>query len=159
MPHYLNKQIIYLLQISKLLFKELKKHFNNVYLTRTKDKFVSLKERVNFAKQKKYNILISIHHNALPDYEDPLKHSGVGIYYTHDFVKPFAKKLLESISRETKLKQYGIFKRNFFVTKPKFYRGVLIECGFLTHPIEAEYITRKETQKKIVNGIVKGLLT
>jgi len=141
-----------------LLFKELKKYFKNVYLTRDEDKYVSLKDRVNFAKKKKCDLFISIHHNALPDGADPLKHRGIGIYYTNNFVKPLAKKLLFNISKETLIKRYGLFKRDFFVTKPGFYKGVLIECGFLTHPIEAEYITKKEVQERIVRGIVKGLL-
>ena len=136
-----------------------------IYLTRTTDKYVSLKDRVNFAKNKKCNILISIHHNALPDGEDPLKHRGVGIYYTHDFVKPFAKKLLFSISKSVGacrgmplLKKYGIFKRNFALTRPDFCYAVLIECGFLTHPIEAEVVTQRKIQEKIVRGIAKATM-
>ena len=157
------------LQIAKLLFKNLRRglprqtHNWKIYLTRSKDKYVSLKDRVEFAKKKKCNLFISIHHNALPDNEDPLKHKGTGIYYTHDFVKPFAKKLLESISNEgtycnTPLKKYGIFKRDFAVTRPDFYHGVLIECGFLIHPTESELITKKKTQEKIVRGIISTLL-
>ena len=155
------------LQIAKLLFNNLKSvevvfkpaSTRHVYLTRTKDKFVSLKQRINFAKKKNCNILISIHHNALPDNEDPLKHKGVGIYYAHDFVKSFAKRLLGSISKESGLKKYGIFKRDFAVTRPDFYTGVLIECGFLIHPEEGEYITRRKIQEKIVRGIIEVLLT
>ena len=148
------------LQVAKKLYKTLEKRRwgggakGRIYLTRTKDKFISLDDRIRFAKKKKCNLFISIHHNALPDNEDPLKHKGVGVYYTHDFVKPLAKSLLESISKESGLKKYGIFKRNFAVTRPDFYAGVLIECGFLTHPIEAEYLTKRKTQEKIVKGIV-----
>ena len=156
------------LQIAKMLYKKLcmglprQTHNWKIYLTRSKDKFVSLKDRVEFAKKKQCNIFISIHHNALPDDEDPLKHKGIGIYYTHDFVKPFAKKLLESISKEgaycnTPLKKYGIFTRDFAVTRPDFYHGVLIECGFLIHPEEAEQIMQRRFQKKVVNGIVKAI--
>lgn len=145
------------LQIAKLLFKELKKIFKNIYLTRNKDKFISLQERVNFAWKNKCQIFISIHHNALPDGEDPLRHMGVGVYFTHNFSKGLAYSLLNNISKETGLKKYGVFKRDFAVTKPKNYKGVLIECGFLTHPIEASYITKKETQEKIVRGILKGI--
>ena len=153
---------VFNLQIAKLLYRKMRglgdrgKGGVKVYLTRTKDKFVSLKKRVNFAKKKKCNIFISIHHNALPDNENPLKHIGVGIYYTHDFVKPFAKKLLATISKESGLKKYGIFKRDFAVTRPNSYNGVLIECGFLIHPEESEYITKRKVQERIVAGIVKG---
>ncbi len=151
------------LQIAKMLFKKLRRGmpwhapFKNVYLTRSIDKFVSLKQRVNFAKKKKCNLFISIHHNALPDNENPLKHKGIGVYYTHDLVKPFAKKLLDSISKESGLEKYGIFKRNFAVTRPDFYIGVLIECGFLIHPEESEQVTQKRIQKKIVSGILKWI--
>lgn len=154
---------VYNLEIAKLLFKTLRREWLRpfptqcLYLTRSADKFVSLKQRVNFAKKKKCNLFISIHHNALPDNENPLKHKGLGIYYAHDFVKPFAKKLLESISKETGLKKYGIFKRDFAVTRPDFYTGVLIECGFLIHPEEGEYVIKKTTQEKIVRGIIKSL--
>ncbi|MBI2996786.1 MAG: N-acetylmuramoyl-L-alanine amidase [Candidatus Melainabacteria bacterium] len=150
---------IFNLQIAKLLFKKCKSMAWHVHLTRTKDKSVSLKNRVNFAKKKKCNIFISIHHNALSDNEDPLKHRGVGIYYTHDFVRPFAKELLENISKESGFKKHGIFKRDFAVTRPDFYYGVLIECGFLIHPEEAECVIKKEIQKKIVRGIIKGILS
>ncbi len=145
------------LQVAKLLLKELKKYTERVFITREKDKFLSLKERVLFAKKKKCDILISIHHNALPDSEDPLKHSGIGIYYTNNFVKPVGSCLLKAISRESNIRSYGIFKRNFALTRPAFCYAVLIECGFLIHPLESEYITRTETQKKIVSGIIKGL--
>ena len=145
------------LQISKLLYKELKKKVKNVFLTRSKDKFVSLNKRVTFARKKKADILISIHHNALPDHEDPLKHRGIGIYYTHKFSRKLALKLLHNISKESGLKKYGVFKRYFALTRPDFCKSVLIECGFLTHPVEAEYITSKEVQKKIASGIAKTL--
>ena len=157
---------VFNLQIGKLLYKNLisvevglkPTSTRRVYLTRTKDKYVSLKDRINFAKKKKCNIFISIHHNALPDNENPLKHRGVGIYYTHDSVKPFAKSLLMSISKEAKLQKHGIFKRDFAVTRPDFYTGVLIECGFLIHPEEAEYITQRKVQENIVKGILTKLL-
>lgn len=145
---------IFNLQVAKMLHKKLR-----CYLTRSTDKFVSLKQRINFAKEKKCNLFISIHHNALPDNENPLKHRGVGIYYTNNFVKPIAQRLLDSIVKETKLKKYGIFKRDFAVTRPTFYTGLLIECGFLTHPIESEIITSKKIQKKIVDGIFKAIIS
>ncbi len=154
---------VFNLEIAKLLFNKLRRRVASnastvqIYLTRTNDKDISLKQRIDFAKKKKCNLFISIHHNALPDNENPLKHRGVGVYYTHDFVKPLAKNFLDSISREAKMKKYGIFKRDFAVTRPDFYTGILIECGFLIHPEEGEYVIKKAIQEKIVRGIIKSL--
>lgn len=146
------------LEVAKMLLKTLHatSQQTKIYLTRNKDKFISLDSRVNFAKKKKCDLFLSIHHNALPDNENPLKHRGVGIYYTHSFAEPMAKKLLNSISKAG-LKKHGLFKRDFRVTKPNFYTGILIECGFLIHPEESDIITSKQMQRKIVSGIVKAL--
>ena len=151
---------VFNLQIAKLLSHKLissQARRHKTHLTRDKDKFASLKQRVNFAKKKKATILISIHHNALPDSKDPLKYRGLEIYYTHESSKPLAKALLKSISKEAKLKSRGVFKRDLALTRPAFYKAVLIECGYLIHPEESEYITKKSTQEKIVRGIVKAL--
>lgn len=150
---------VFNLQISKLLFKSLKNKMPKVriHLTRSNDKFVGLDDRVKFARDKKCNLFISIHHNALPDNEDPLKHTGIGIYYTHENIKPIADKFLKSISNKSGLKKHGLFKRNFRVTKPDFYTGILIECGFLIHPVESEIVTSEKVQKKIVEGIVEAI--
>jgi len=52
------------LNIGKYLYKILKRKGYNVYLTRNKDKFVSLRYRTKLANTKKANIFISIHANA-----------------------------------------------------------------------------------------------
>lgn len=151
---------IYNLQVSKMLVEALHATsllHKQIYLTRSSDKFISLDDRISFAKKKKCDLFISIHHNALPDCEDPLKHRGVGIYYTHENVKPLAKKFLNNISKKSGLKKYGIFKRDFRVTKQEAFIGILIECGFLIHPIESEVVVSKKVQKKIVEGIVSSI--
>ena len=55
------------------------------------------------------------------------------------------------------LRKYGVFKRNFALTRPDFCFAVLIECGFLIHPVESEIVTKKKIQERIVNGIVGAL--
>ena len=56
--------------IAKKLRRELKKRGARVYLTRKKDKQVGLYDRVDFAKEKNADILLSIHQNSLPDRKD-----------------------------------------------------------------------------------------
>lgn len=147
----------YNLEIAKLLYEKLKKKNKKVFLTRSKDKYVSLKDRVEFARKKKADILVSIHHNALPDNENPLKHKGAEVYYLHNSSKLLASLLLKNLVKSTKLKSRGVIRRDFALTRPDFCKAVLIECGFLIHPEESDYITKKSTQKKIVDGIVSVL--
>lgn len=52
------------LNIAKDLYKELKSKGFNVYLTRNRDKYISLRSRTRFANKKNADIFISIHANA-----------------------------------------------------------------------------------------------
>jgi len=53
------------LQIAKRVEKELKKRGHPVYLSRKKDRFLTLRQRTKFADQKKAVVFISIHANAV----------------------------------------------------------------------------------------------
>ena len=66
------------LKIAKYLYSLLRKEGFRVYLTRNGDYFVSLKERVSFAKKRKADLFISIHANANP-YSSRLR--GFEVYY------------------------------------------------------------------------------
>ena len=52
------------LAISKYLYKELRRNGYNVFLTRSRDKYISLRYRTKLANKKKADIFISIHANA-----------------------------------------------------------------------------------------------
>jgi N-acetylmuramoyl-L-alanine amidase len=52
------------LKIAKYLYKDLKLRGYKVYLTRSKDRFISLRYRTKLANRKNANIFISIHANA-----------------------------------------------------------------------------------------------
>ncbi len=54
------------LQVSKYLYKILKKRGHKVYLTRNKDKFIKVTHRTILANKKRADIFISIHANSVP---------------------------------------------------------------------------------------------
>ncbi len=58
------KEIVF--KISKELAKALKRKGHNVYLTRTRDTFIKLPKRTEYANKKRADIFISIHANAIP---------------------------------------------------------------------------------------------
>lgn len=65
------------LRVSKYLKKELEKMGFKVILTRTRDVFLSLKERANIAKRHNADLFISMHANS----NHSRKVSGVEVYY------------------------------------------------------------------------------
>jgi len=75
-PRGLKEKIINL-QISKYLKQELQKQGFKVFLTRDKDNYLSLRQRVDFARKNNADLFISIHTNS----SHSQKLSGAEIYY------------------------------------------------------------------------------
>jgi N-acetylmuramoyl-L-alanine amidase len=69
------------LAIAKKLYGELKDRGYDVYLTRDKDRFLSLKKRTAIANDKKADLFISIHMNAAPKKSMYNRLKGVESYF------------------------------------------------------------------------------
>jgi N-acetylmuramoyl-L-alanine amidase len=69
------------LQISKRLRKELQKRGYKVFMTRTYDKYMSLKERTEYANARGGKMFISIHANAAPKGKPKQKYQGVEVFH------------------------------------------------------------------------------
>lgn len=144
------------LQISKKLKKELKRKGAKVYLTRTKDKQVDLYKRVEFAKEKQADLLLSIHQNSLPNPKYVDKKHGVGVYYYNDFSYPLAKKIQDNLLIATNFKDDKVNHASFVLTRPTAQPSVLIECGYIIRKEEALKLADKKFQKIIAKAIAKG---
>jgi len=144
------------LEISKILRKELRKRGARVYITRKKDKKVPLYDRVDFAKEKKADILLSIHQNALPNPKDIDKKHGVGTYYYNNESKALATTIQNRLLEATGFMDDKVNYRSFALTRPTEQLSVLIECGYLIYKPEADKLINKDFQKLIAKAIVKG---
>ena len=144
------------LQISKKLKKELKKKGAKVYLTRTRDKKTDLYKRVDFAKEKQADLLLSIHQNSLPNPKNVDKKHGVGVYYYNDFSYPLAKKIQDNLLISTKFKDDKVNYASFVLTRPTAQPSVLIECGYIIRKEEAIKLADKKFQRIIAKAITKG---
>lgn len=78
------------LEISKHLAKILKAQGFRVYLTRTKDRFISLENRVHFASKKKADLFISVHANS----NRARKMKGLEVYYLSEKFSDTQSKIL-----------------------------------------------------------------
>ena len=144
------------LQISKKLKKELKKKGAKVYLTRTRDKKTDLYKRVDFAKEKQADLLLSIHQNSLPNPKNVDKKHGVGVYYYNDFSYPLARKIQDNLLISTKFKDDKVNYASFVLTRPTAQPSVLIECGYIIRKEEAIKLADKKFQRIIAKAITKG---
>jgi len=68
------------LQVAQAVTKQLRKRGITVYLTRTQDKFIKLRNRTKYANKKKADIFISIHANSVPK-KNALKAKGLETYF------------------------------------------------------------------------------
>ncbi|MBR5304551.1 MAG: N-acetylmuramoyl-L-alanine amidase [Candidatus Gastranaerophilales bacterium] len=144
------------LQIAKALKKELRKKGARVYLTRTRDKQISLNDRIIFAKEKQSDILLSIHQNSLLNPSEVDKKHGVGTYYYHPQARPLAQKIQDNLLVATNFKDDKVNFASFVLTRPTSQISVLVECGYIIHQEEAQKISNKKFQKVIAKAITKG---
>ncbi|MEB3286311.1 MAG: N-acetylmuramoyl-L-alanine amidase [Vampirovibrionales bacterium] len=132
--------------------------FGEVLLTRNNDVDLSLPARGEFVRQYQPHIVLSLHHNALPDGRDPRKYEGSCCFYYHAFSKPLAEALQQSLVENARTKNFGVFHESFYMTRIPQAMSVLIELGFFTNPKEYERLIDPTFQKKAVDSLTLGLI-
>ncbi len=148
------------LKLAKKIKAELDAKGLITILTREADIDVSLADRVKIAQEFKSDLFISVHHNAIPDNEIPLEHSGISVHYYYDENIALAESLLESLVQITGLSSAGIIKQNLHVLRENpNMPAVLIEFGYLIHPVESEIICGlgfQENAAKAISNILSS---
>lgn len=145
------------LKASKTLAKMLKSQKYNVLLTRKKDKYVSLQDRVRFTKDKKGVIFISLHMNSVPENINPNSHKGTETYYYTDFSKPLAQNIQSELVNSLHTKNNGVIQASYAVIRPTEYVSVLVETAYLVNPEDVKIYKSKTFFKQVAEGITNGL--
>lgn len=131
----------------------------NVIMTREGDQEVSLGDRVALANDKKVDLLISIHNNALPDGRDPAKEHGTSSYWYHKQSKELARALKNGLVKEVGLPDIGDRWQNLALCRPSAMPAVLMEVAFMVNPDEYAKLTDPSFQDKAAHGLLNGLLS
>ncbi|WP_281951083.1 N-acetylmuramoyl-L-alanine amidase family protein [Nitrosophilus kaiyonis] len=141
------------LQIAKKLYKELKKRGYKVYLTRTKDYFIPLRNRTKYANRRFADIFISIHANAAPKKSRYLSMKGVETFFLSPARSQRAKKVaalenradLSSMSYYSKQTFLNFLNREKIVASNKL--AIDVQKGILYN--------LKKRYKNVVDGGVR----
>ena len=158
------------LAIAKKLERLLKAAGYDVIMTRKKDeglyeenspnkKVQDMQKRCEIIKENHPLLTVSIHQNSYPDEQV----CGPQVFYYESSVE--GKKLAEAVQsslndllevdrpREVKGNtSYYLLKRSSGIL-------VIVECGFLTNPEEAQKLQTKEYQEKVAAAVSEGIRT
>ena len=146
------------LKVAKLLRAKLEELGASVVMTREDDSHLDLGDRVKIADEAGAKLLLSIHHNAIPDAWDPQLYRGLSTHYYHEQSKPFATFLLDKLVEFTDLQSAGFYRQNLHVLRETTdCAAVLLELGYLIHPLESEIITSEEFQNQASVVIAKAV--
>ncbi|CAN5519068.1 N-acetylmuramoyl-L-alanine amidase [soil metagenome] len=129
-----------------------------VFMTRENDIDVSLNDRVDFAKAKNVDLLISVHNNALPDGRDPNKEHGTSSYWYHPQSQELAASLKNGEAKALGFPDIGARYQNLALCRPTNMPAVLVEVGFVCNPDEYAKLISPASQQVAAQGMLNGLI-
>ncbi|MBP3591048.1 MAG: N-acetylmuramoyl-L-alanine amidase [Clostridia bacterium] len=121
-------------------------------------KIYDLKNRVKVAQSYSDATFISLHMNS---FSDP-KYSGLQVFYSENNAVSY--QLAASIQGQVKEKLQPKNNRSIragdglYLLENLSCPAVLIECGFLSNPVECEKLCEKEYQKQLCFAILCGIM-
>jgi N-acetylmuramoyl-L-alanine amidase len=157
--NFIEKKIT--LQLAHITKQALEFRGYKVRLTRSKDEYISLAQRVDLASLVKAKLFISLHCNSSPVNKDV---HGVEIFYHESSdsqkqksSKRLASQALHCFLQQTGAHSRGVKKGNFYVIRETSMPSILVEIGFLTHSEEKIRISDQSYLEKIAHGIANSL--
>lgn len=156
------------LSISLLLKEKLKKAGYQVIMTREEDKglyeetdsnkkITDMRNRVETINSSKAFLAVSVHQNSFTQASS----KGAQVFYHSQSPdgKILAETIQEQIKEIIKDENHRVAKSNesYYMLKKTTCPIVIVECGFLSNPEEAQLLTTEKYQKKMAQGIFKGI--
>jgi N-acetylmuramoyl-L-alanine amidase len=147
------------LSVAKKLQQKLEKAGAKVIMTRADDKYKTLKQRVEIAKQNYAELFVSIHVNS-----GSPSASGTETYYDTS-TNPngyesylLAKEIQEQIVTNADMFDRGVKDNNFYVIRYNTVPSVLVELGFISNSKDVKKLTSDDYQNIFAESIYNGIL-
>lgn len=146
------------LKLAKLIKEKFFDSNIEIVITRNDDYDLALADRVSIAKRNNCDLFISVHHNAIPDDQNPLENKGISVHYYYEHSKSFAEKLAQKISNLAGLDNRGAIRQDLHVLRENPERiSVLVEFGFLIHPTESQFICSELFQDTAAKAVFQSV--
>src|SRR5437868_9137768 len=124
-----------------------------VVMTRDSDVFVPLGTRVAIANSYRNAIFVCIHFNAARRGSA----SGIETYFYSSQSLPLASAIHYYVAGGAPSANRGVRRRGYYVLRRTTIPSVLVECGFLTNPTEAQYAQTIGYRQKLADEIARGI--
>jgi N-acetylmuramoyl-L-alanine amidase len=123
-------------------------------MTRTTDVFVPLSVRSAIANAQPDAIFVSIHYNAA---RRSAAH-GIETYSENNRGAVLAARIQRQIVTRVSTENRGIRSAEYYVLRNCRLPAVLVECGFLTNPAEAQLALTPEYRQRVAEQIAAGII-
>lgn len=170
----------YALLLTQELAAQLKAAGFNVILTRNRDTFLELSERPDIANRKNADLFISLHFNAAISSKSAVsgvetycitpvgasssnaegKGAGYGATPANAVEKKsllFAYVVHKALVKNLGAEDRGVRRARFAVLRDAEMPAILVESGYMTHPVEGKKIYDAAYRRQIASAIVKGI--
>jgi N-acetylmuramoyl-L-alanine amidase len=142
------------LDVAQRLEKRLRQAGYRVVMTRDSDVFVPLGERTRIANSYGDAVFVCIHFNSATR----AGANGIETYYYSNISAALAAHIHRQVVSGTTSDNRGIRRRGYFVLRRTAIPAVLVECGFLTNPTEAQLALDSTYRQRLADRIADGVM-
>jgi len=122
-------------------------------LTRGDDTFIPLDRRAAISNRDHNVIFVSVHFNDSP--RPGIR--GTEVYYNSNCSAEIARNILNQVAAIRGASSRGIHTANFRVLKKAQYPAVLVECGYLSNPVEGRRCGNGAYRELLADAISRGI--
>jgi N-acetylmuramoyl-L-alanine amidase len=141
------------LEVAQRLKPILERAGYHVIMTRNSDVFVPLPERVAIANSYPNAVFICIHFNSA----SRSGANGIETYFYSTESAPLAASIHTAVLGGARSENRGVRRRGYYVLRRTTIPAVLVECGFLTNPTEAQYAQSAAYRQQLAENIARGI--
>jgi N-acetylmuramoyl-L-alanine amidase len=141
------------LDVALRLQSILQKAGYRVVMTRDRDVFVTLGNRVAIANSYRDAIFVCIHFNSATRSGA----NGIETYFYSRESLPLASAIHYNLIGNSSSPNRGVRRRGYFVLRKTRIPAVLVECGFLTNPTEARNSQSGSYRQNLAVCIARGI--
>lgn len=128
----------------------------NIVLTRDKDEFLTLADRVEIAEKNEADLFISIHFDAFTTNDV----SGITTYYNKPADRELATLIHDEIfDQNINTRDRGVAQGDYRVLRDNQSPSLLLELGYISNREDEQRMQTPDFQNKAATAITKGIIS